>query len=207
MCWLWPGGHLSLPSWVLGLGGPGAQSWPQRQPWGNAKTGLRGQPAPTAWALRPAQRRLRQNPGLMFSSGVIPAAPRLPGRICVQLPPSRSSGPSSDLNFVSAREMICASARASTLDSALTPTGVHPRATPLYEAPRQAACSPLGPGSRCSLGAWACGSPGRGLGVLTWRLVLLAGVSVCALPCGSKDSCEVPLPWATCLGCLGTEFQ
>lgn len=30
------------------------QPWPQQQPWGSAKRGLRGQPAPTACQLRPA---------------------------------------------------------------------------------------------------------------------------------------------------------
>lgn len=116
----------------------------------------------------------------MFSSDVIPAAPRLPGRLWVQLPLARSSGPSSDLNFVSAREMLCVPARASALDSALTPRRGAPRPTLLYEAPRQAACSPR--------------SQGQGAPWVPGPVALLGGASV-----SSPGSRGVWFYWPVCL--------
>lgn len=116
------------------------QPWPQQQPWGSAKRGLRGQPAPTVRELRPAW---EDGPGripVLRSQGTWPPAPRsLPGCSLWHWQLLRF-----EFHFCKGNDLC--SCQASTLDSPLTlPEASRTQRAPLLHedpAPAQPACTP-----------------------------------------------------------------
>lgn len=80
-----------------------------------------------------------------------PPTTRLPGRICVRLPPPVALVPPR-FEFCFCKGNDLRSRQGLHPGPSPHSSRVHPRATLLSEAPQQA-CSPLEPGSRCSLGA------------------------------------------------------
>lgn len=148
MCWLWPSGHLSLPSWVPGVGELGAHVHPALAP--ATALGIRqdrpeGTASPHGLRAQTSRKEgVRQNPGLVLSSDMTTCPSEPPRHICAQLLPLAWAPP--DLNFIFARKMSCVPARACTLDSLLKLPEVPSilRATLLHKAPPDRQLAPLG---------------------------------------------------------------